>query len=77
MPRKARIDAPGALHNIIIRGIECKAIFKDDADRAKFVARIGQIMAETETDCFVISRYEIWDINVPMFPKYWASGQLR
>ena len=35
MPRKARIDAPGALHHIIVRGIERKAIFKD-----KFVERI-------------------------------------
>ena len=26
MPRKARIDAPGALHHIIIRGIERKAV---------------------------------------------------
>ncbi|MCP4214538.1 MAG: hypothetical protein GY765_07765, partial [bacterium] len=30
MPRQSRIDAPGALHHIIIRGIERKAIFKDD-----------------------------------------------
>ena len=28
MLRKARIDAPGALHHIIIQGIERKAIFK-------------------------------------------------
>jgi len=27
MPRKARIDAPGALHHIIIRGIERRKIF--------------------------------------------------
>jgi hypothetical protein len=32
MPRKARIDAPGALHHIIIRGIDRKAIFKDSAE---------------------------------------------
>jgi putative transposase len=37
MPRKARIDAPGALHHIIIRGIERKAIFKGNADRDNFV----------------------------------------
>ena len=30
MPRKARIDAPGALQHIIIRGIERKAIFKEE-----------------------------------------------
>jgi hypothetical protein len=29
MPRKARIDAPAALHHVIVRGIEVKAIFKD------------------------------------------------
>ncbi len=33
MPRKARLDAPGALHHIMIRGIELKAIFKDNTDR--------------------------------------------
>ena len=27
MPRKARIDAPGALHHIIVRGIDRKKIF--------------------------------------------------
>ena len=27
MPRPARIDAPGALHHIIIRGIDRKRIF--------------------------------------------------
>jgi REP element-mobilizing transposase RayT len=40
MPRQARIDAPGALHHIIIRGIERKAIFKEDADRANFIERL-------------------------------------
>jgi hypothetical protein len=30
MPRLARLDAPGVLHHIIIRGIERRAIFKDD-----------------------------------------------
>jgi len=27
MPRKARIDAPGALHHIIVRGIERRKFF--------------------------------------------------
>jgi hypothetical protein len=29
MPRKARIDSPGAVHHIISRGIERRSIFKD------------------------------------------------
>jgi putative transposase len=38
MPRKARIDAPGALHHIVIRGIERKPIFKDSLDYQNFKA---------------------------------------
>ena len=52
MPRKARIDAPGALHHIITRGIERKAIFKDNADRKNFVERLGRIFSETGTGCY-------------------------
>jgi REP element-mobilizing transposase RayT len=51
MPRKTRIDAPGALHHIIVRGIERKKIFKDDIDRAKFLERFGFLISDTKTDC--------------------------
>jgi len=52
MPRQARIDAPGALHHIIARGIERCKIFKDNADRESFVERFGKIMGDTETRCY-------------------------
>ncbi len=39
--RKARIDAPGSLHHIIVRGIERKAILKDRHDRENFLGRFG------------------------------------
>jgi len=52
MPRKARIDAPGALHHIIVRGIERRKIFWDDADRDSFVARLGRVLIETDTLLF-------------------------
>ena len=52
MPRKARIDAAGALHHIIVRGIERRKIFWDDADRDAFVKRLGLVLKETQTDCF-------------------------
>ena len=47
MPRQARIDAPGALHHIIVRGIERCRIFKDNSDRESFVERFGKIMWDT------------------------------
>ena len=52
MPRKARIDAPGALHHIIIRGIEKRKIFEDDKDRNQFIKRLGDILTETETPIY-------------------------
>ena len=33
MPRIARLDAPGTLHHVIIRGIERRKIADDDKDR--------------------------------------------
>ena len=52
MPRQARIDARGALHHIIVRGIERKKIFRSDGDRKNFLDRLGEIVSETKTDCF-------------------------
>ena len=52
MPRKARIDAPGALHHIIARGIVRKRVFNDDADRDFFIERLGKIIKESQTQCF-------------------------
>ena len=51
MPRKSRIDAPGALHHIIARGIEGRKIFQNDADRNDFLARLGLIIKDTGTRC--------------------------
>ena len=52
MPRQSRIDAPGALHHIIVRGIERGKIFKDDDDRYDFIDKLGIILEETETTCY-------------------------
>jgi putative transposase len=52
MPRKARIDAPGALHHIIARGIGRRKVFDDNDDRDFFMERLGQVVSETETQCF-------------------------
>ena len=51
MPRRARIDAAGALHHIIIRGIERNEIFRDDHDKDIFIDRLGNILLDTQTRC--------------------------
>lgn len=52
MPRKSRLDIPGLLQHVIVRGIERKKIFRDDGDRAMFVNRFSSLLEETSTDCF-------------------------
>lgn len=52
MPRQARIDAPGAIHHIIARGIERRKIFCDDQDRDAFIRRLGGLLLETRTCCY-------------------------
>ncbi len=52
MPRQARIDAPGALHHVILRGIERKAIFKGDVDRSDIIERIEHNLLASSTSCY-------------------------
>ena len=40
MARVARRDAPGAVHHVLVRGIERQHIFHDDDDREDFLARL-------------------------------------
>jgi hypothetical protein len=37
MPWKARIDAPGAPHHVIIRGIEKRKIFRSDMELVCYI----------------------------------------
>ena len=42
MPRKARLDAPGALHHIMVRGIDKTSIFVDHQDKDRFLERLSE-----------------------------------
>ncbi len=46
MPRKSRIDAAGALHHIIARGIDRSKIFQDPTDKRNFLKRPAEILVE-------------------------------
>ena len=48
MPGETRLDAPGALHHVIVRGIEKRPIVDDDKDRKRFVDHMGSLALETE-----------------------------
>jgi len=52
MPRKSRIDASGALHHVIGRGINRQKIFRDKKDYTAFMGRLGDLLIETKTACY-------------------------
>ena len=52
MPRRSRLDAPGILHHVIIRGIERQPIFTGLTDRRDFLKRCGGLFPETRTACY-------------------------
>jgi putative transposase len=48
MLRSARLDIPGLLQHVIVRGIERRDIFIDDMDRCRFLARFSTLLIKTE-----------------------------
>jgi putative transposase len=51
MPLKLRIEYPGAINHVINRGDQREDIFKDDADRERFVATLGEAFTTTVRSC--------------------------
>lgn len=52
MARGPRLDAPGTLHHIMVRGIERRRIFETDRDRENFLDRLGKVVKEGQARCF-------------------------
>jgi REP element-mobilizing transposase RayT len=55
MPRVARLDSPGVLQHVIVRGNEKRRIFLDDRDRRRFLDRLSQLLEDTEPLCYAWS----------------------
>jgi REP element-mobilizing transposase RayT len=69
MPRKTRLDAPGALHHIVVRGIERRKIFRDDSGRDDFLERLSAILGESRTPCYA------WALMPKHFHLLLKTGQ--
>ena len=52
MPGQARLDSPGTLHHVIVRGIEKRVIVNDTYDRKRMVSRLGDLAEETKTSVY-------------------------
>ena len=47
MPRKLRIQYPGAIYHVMNRGDRREPIFADDDDRRRFLAALGEACQKT------------------------------
>ena len=65
MPRKSRIDAAGALHHIIARGIERGKIFK-----------VCEILKLKSTELWAPGKQRRWVLARSLF-CYWACRELE
>jgi hypothetical protein len=70
MPRQARIDAPGAVHPIVARGIARRTIFRDDHDRENFLDRLETILTESHTPCYA------WALIPNQFHRLLRTGSV-
>lgn len=55
MPRGPRLDIKGALHHIMVRGLEARQIFLSDGDRQDFVDRLAAVVPVTGASLYAWS----------------------
>ncbi len=51
MPRHARLDRPGLLQHVMVRGIDGCSIFLDEKDRTSFLDRFSRLLKALDTEC--------------------------
>ncbi len=52
MPRGPRLDAPGAVHHVMVRGVDRRDIFKDDRDARDLLRRLSDVLPESGCSCY-------------------------
>lgn len=68
MPRQARLDAPGTLHHVMIRGIEGSRIFEDDQDRSDFISQSEEEGVAEDEAAFEASGQTVMEVPTEIVP---------
>jgi REP element-mobilizing transposase RayT len=71
MPRQARLDAPGALHHVMIRGVNKSNIFNDAQDKSAFLSRLGVNVEKAKAS---VLAWVLMDNHVHILLKSGAGG---
>jgi hypothetical protein len=67
MPRKTRVEFPGAVYHLLDRGDRREPVFRDEGDREVFLATLGQACQRTGW-CVIRTRTCV--------PNKWIAGAL-
>ena len=63
MPRQLRIEYPGAIYHVINRGDHREPIFRDDMDRRRFLATLGEACRKTDWQihayCLMLNHFHL------------------
>jgi len=70
MPRAPRLDHPGAFHHVIARGIERRAIFASDDERAEFLDRLSTRVTNSGAGLYA------WGLMPNHFHLFVSTGTL-
>jgi putative transposase len=71
MPRQARLDFTGALHHIMVRGINKTPIFVDDLDRESFLERLQLNLDDSACSIYA---WTIMDNHIHLLVKSGSQG---
>ncbi len=52
MPRDKRLELPGAIYHVIVRGLERREIYRDDTDRKEFLRRLEKGLQQIGDQCY-------------------------
>jgi putative transposase len=55
MPRPPRIEVPGGIYHVTQHGIDERPIFRNDADRERFMLYVGDELARSAWECLAYS----------------------
>jgi putative transposase len=63
MPRKLRVEYPGAIYHVLNRGDRREPIFRDDEDRKLFLATLGECCGKTDWQvhawCLMLNHFHL------------------
>lgn len=84
MPRRARLDAPGTLHHVIVRGIERREIVRDAQDRApssggwaRWRPRVSSMASSRPANPARSTRTSWTGVSASAVTNRWAGSSFR